>query len=243
MTEMGNPRWFDDVVLAVILIGPIFEWLWYWPRFVRAIRARIPLARARFYRNIIIAKWVVTLYVLGLWIVTGRPFSATRLGLSSPLRLGAGFLIAGLIVSLLVVQAQKVRRVLTRPEAVARLRAKFAFADPLVPETNGERWGFWLVSISAGICEEIVFRGFLLWLLTAWFGLVGAVLISSIIFGFAHIYLGFAQVPRTAIVGLVFALIVVATGSLWPAMVIHAAVDMSSGEMGFRVGRAAVGFS
>ncbi len=64
-------------------------------------------------------------------------------------------------------------------------------------------------------------------------------ILSSIVFGCAHIYLGVAQVPRTAIVGFMLALIVVAAGSLWPAIAIHAALDLSSGEIGFRVGRAA----
>lgn len=240
---MANPGLFDYIVLAIVLIWPIIEWRWYWPRCVRAIRARTPGARVRFYRNTIAAEWVFTLYVLGLWTVKARAWSTLRLGSGGPLRLGAGFLVAAVIVRLFMLQARKVREVLKRPEAAARLREKFAFAEPLVPETNGERRGFWLVSMTAGICEEIIFRGFLIWLITAHLGLVAAVIISSIIFGYNHIYLGVAQVPRTAIVGLLLALVVLASGSLWLAMLIHAAVDMNSGEIGFRVGRAAAATS
>lgn len=236
---MANPGSLDYLVLAAILIEATFEWQWYWPRCVRAIRARVPGARERFYRKTATAEWIVTLYVLGLWIAKGRPWGALRLGFSGPSRSGIGFSVAAIIVALFVLQARKVRNALKHPKAVAQLREKLAFADPLIPETNGERRGFWLLSMTAGICEEILFRGFLIWLITAWLGLVAAVILSSIVFGCAHIYLGVAQVPRTAIVGLVLALIVVASGSLWPAMVIHAAVDLSSGEIGFRVGRAA----
>jgi uncharacterized protein len=234
-----KPDVFDYIVLAIVLIAPIFDWRWYWPRCVRAIRARIPGARVRFYRTTMTAEWIVTLYVVGLWSAKGRPWSALRLASSSSLRLAIGYSLATIIIALFVLQAWKVRKVLARPEAVARLRQKLAFADALVPETDGERRGFWVVSVTAGICEELVFRGFLIWLITAWLGLVAAVIISSIIFGFGHIYLGVAQVPRTALIGMVLALIVVGTGSLWPAMVIHAAVDLNSGEIGFRVGRAA----
>lgn len=234
-----KPDVFDYIVLAIILVAPIFDWQWYWPRCVRAIRARIPGARVRFYRTTVAAEWIVTLYVLGLWIAKGRPWSALRLASSSSLRLAIGYSLAAIIIALFMLQARQVWKVLTRPEAVARLREKLAFADALVPETDGERRGFWLVSATAGICEELVFRGFLIWLITAWLGLVAAVIISSIIFGYGHIYLGVAQVPRTALIGLVLALIAVGTGSLWPAMLIHAAIDLNSGEIGFRVGRAA----
>lgn len=235
---MANPGLFDDLVLGIVLIGPMIEGRWYWPRCVRAIRARTPGARMRFYGYTVAAKWVVTLYVLGLWTAQARAWSLLRLGSGGPWRLGAASLVAAVIVVLFVLQARKVRKALQRPEAAARLREKFAFADALVPETDGERRGFWVVSITAGICEEIIFRGFLIWLMTAYLGLVAAVILSSIIFGYNHIYLGVAQVPRTALVGLLLALVVLASGSLWPAMVIHAAVDMNSGEIGFRVGRA-----
>jgi len=60
------------------------------------------------------------------------------------------------------------------------------------------------------------------------------VLISSAIFGFGHIYLGLIQVPRTAALGVIFALIVLASGSLWPAIILHAALDLNSGDLGFR---------
>jgi hypothetical protein len=41
-------------------------------------------------------------------------------------------------------------------------------------------------------------------------------------------------VIRTAVLGLVFALIVLAAGSLWPAMIAHALLDLHSGDVGYR---------
>lgn len=236
---MANPGLFDYIVLAIVLIWPIVDGQWNWLPCVREIRARVPGARMRLYRNTIAVEWAVTFCVLGLWIAKSRPWSALRLSSANPLRLGAGFLIAAVIVAFFVLQERKVRNHLARPQAVLRLREKFAFADPLVPETYSERRGFRLLSVTAGFCEELVFRGFLIWLITAWLGVVAAVIISSIVFGYAHIYLGVPQVPRIALVGLLLALVVVGTGSLWPAMVIHAAMDLNSGEIGFRVGQAA----
>lgn len=235
---MGRLTMFDYALLAVILILPIYYWRWYFPRCVRAIRTNVPGARGRIYRAEVTALWVVTFCVLGLWIAKARPWDRLYLGASSALRFGSGLLIAAILVVLLVLQMREVQKALARPKAVERLREKFASLGPIIPETDGERRGFWLLSVTAGICEEIIYRGFLVWLITAWAGLIAAILISSAIFGFMHIYLGVAQVPRTAIIGLVLALVVVASGSLWPAMLIHAAIDLTSGEMGFHVGQA-----
>jgi membrane protease YdiL (CAAX protease family) len=221
----------DHVVLAVILLEALSEWLWLWPRYLRAIARGVPGARARVYRNLLIAEWTITLYVIALWAARGRPWASLMLGPVAPVRLGLGLAFALTVVSLLLVQQ---RAIFSRPKRVKRLREKLAFGDPLLPHTVSERRRFRLVAMTAGICEEIVFRGFLMWYIGAWTGPALAVVLSSAIFGFGHIYLGLSQVPRTAVVGLIFALLALASGSLWPAIVIHAAVDWNSGDMGFR---------
>ena len=230
---------FDYIVVALFVLREIFESRWHWPRCVQAIRARVPGARSRAYFTTIIALWMFTLFVLALWIVTARPWTALWLGPAAPWRLGIGISAAAIAITFFVLQGQKVQKALVRPRAVASLRKQLEFANVLGPETSGERREFWLVSFTAGICEEILFRGFLMWLIAQWTGLIAAVILSSILFGCAHIYLGTALASKVAIVGLLFALVVVASGSLWPAMVIHAAMDLSSGEISFRVAQAA----
>jgi len=68
-----------------------------------------------------------------------------------------------------------------------------------------------------------------------WTGVVAAVILSSLLFGIGHIYLGRAHVPKTALAGLFFACLALASGSLLPAMLLHAAMDWNSGELGFRI--------
>lgn len=84
------------------------------------------------------------------------------------------------------------------------------------------------------MCEEIMFRGFVLWYIRVWTGLVPAALISCVVFGLAHAYLGSAHVLRTTLFGVFMVLLVLVSGSLWPAMIVHAAVDLNSGELSFR---------
>jgi CAAX protease family protein len=238
-----KPGVLDYVVVALFLLREIFEWRWNWPHHVQAIRARVPGARNRLYRTTIISLWMFTLFVLTRWIVRARPWSALWLGTADPWRLSIGVVAVAIAIAFFVLQGRKVQKVLARPKAVARLREQLEFANSLAPETSSERRGFWLLSITAGICEEILFRGFLMWLIAQWTGLITAVILSSVPFGCMHIYLGAAYVPKVTVVGLMFALIVVASGSLWPAIVIHTAMDLSSGEISFRVAQASAAIS
>jgi uncharacterized protein len=84
------------------------------------------------------------------------------------------------------------------------------------------------------MCEEIMFRGFVLWYICVWTGLVPAAVISCVVFGLAHAYLGSEHLLRTALCGVFVVLLVLVSGSLWPAMIVHAAVDLNSGDLSFR---------
>jgi uncharacterized protein len=104
-----------------------------------------------------------------------------------------------------------------------------------LPRTCAERKVFWIVSFTAGVCEEIFYRGFLTWYFAAWTGLVPAVLLSAVLFGFGHIYLGLVQAPRAALVGLVLSGVTLVSAPRWPVMLLHPALDWNSGELGFRM--------
>jgi membrane protease YdiL (CAAX protease family) len=93
---------------------------------------------------------------------------------------------------------------------------------------------FALVAITAGVCEEVLVRGYLLWYFATLSPLPVAVLVSSALFGAGHIYLGRSHAVRALVVGLFMCGLVIATHSLWPAILLHAAIDGVSGELAFR---------
>ncbi len=100
----------------------------------------------------------------------------------------------------------------------------------LIPVTGLEKLGFAALSLTAGFAEELVYRGFLLWALTHATGSVTlAVVVSSALFGIMHAYQDVAGAARAAVVGAILAAPVVATGSLVPAMLAHAGMDLVSG--------------
>lgn len=100
----------------------------------------------------------------------------------------------------------------------------------LLPRTGRERAAFLALSLTAGVCEEIVFRGFLITAVSVASGsLLLALLVSSVVFGVVHAYQEPAGVARATLLGLVLAAPFVITGSLAGSMLAHASIDVIGG--------------
>ena len=79
-----------------------------------------------------------------------------------------------------------------------------------------------LLAVFTGVHEEILFRGFVLTRLGAFFrSPAPAVILCGVFFGAMHVYQGVIGVIQTTAVGLVLGAIVVITRSLWPAIIAH----------------------
>lgn len=80
-----------------------------------------------------------------------------------------------------------------------------------------------------GLYEEILARGLLLTRCRRLLGGAWApVIASSVLFGLGHLYQGWLGVAQTALVGAVFAAFTLRWGTLWPAIIAHAALDALS---------------
>lgn len=229
---MTHPAFVDHVLFALLLVSPLIEWRWSWPRYLARLAAGDRGARLRHYRTLLVAEWLPTIALAAFWVWRARSWAALRIAGGTPLRLGVALLC---IVAFIVLQITQRRYVLAAPERVERIRKMLVFGEALLPHTQPEIRLFRAVSVTAGVCEEMFYRGFLTWYLCAWMPLVPAVLLCALLFGFGHIYLGPAQVPKTALIGLILSGVVIASGSLWPAMLLHAAIDWNSGELGYRI--------
>lgn len=78
-----------------------------------------------------------------------------------------------------------------------------------------------LIAIAAPISEEICFRGFLFGGLRERFPLLGAALLSGVIFGLLHAVTGLSAVPPLIVFGMLLAVLYEKTGSIVPAIVLH----------------------
>ena len=90
-----------------------------------------------------------------------------------------------------------------------------------------------VVSLSAGICEEFVFRGYLMRQFAAWLGgWPQGLVASAIVFGIGHAYQGVGPVLTIIVHGLSFGVIALVTKRLVPGMTAHAIEDMVAGLSG-----------
>jgi membrane protease YdiL (CAAX protease family) len=100
----------------------------------------------------------------------------------------------------------------------------------LLPKTLSESLVWIVVSIAAGICEELVYRGYLqrqLWSLTG--SLPAALFLQAVIFGAGHSYQGWKPALVTATYGVIFGLVAGWRRSIIPGAVAHAVVDILGG--------------
>lgn len=105
-----------------------------------------------------------------------------------------------------------------------------AVVRAVIPVKRGEKALFVLLSLAAGACEEIVFRGFVPLFILPWFGhYMLAALPASLVFGILHAYQGVHGMARTGLMGLLLAGGVAWTGSLLPSMLAHAALNLLIG--------------
>jgi membrane protease YdiL (CAAX protease family) len=183
-----------------------------------------PMAKIRLYRSIFIEQIVTTAVVLGFWLWGRIP--AAGLGLGAPrswwLSLGLSAALGGLMIW---------RSVHLRPRA-QKIRDRFNDrVGALLPDTPAEARWFSVISVGAGISEELVYRGFLFYYLALWFPHINrleSALVTSLIFGVGHLYQGWKGILSTGIAGLFLAGLYLLSGNLLLPIVVHAVGDLQA---------------
>jgi membrane protease YdiL (CAAX protease family) len=181
-----------------------------------------PDLRMTAYRSSITRQWLMVALALGVLVAAGIPLD--DVGLAPEVRFFSD-LVPGLV--LLVVVATGLA-LLLRHWPAARTRVLRPVAA-LLPRTTAERRMFAAVAVTAGVAEEVVFRGFLLVYLTEVVPQTSigvAMVASSVLFGLAHTYQGVLGVLFTGLAGYWLAGLFVVTGSLLLPIVVHALVDL-----------------
>lgn len=194
----------------------------------RALDRGEPDARPRVYERAVLFQWGMALLLAVIWIATGRGLGEA--GLVPQFGIWPVFFGALALVGAVGFVSQ-VRRATNDPRQLREVRGKLDAVEIIAPHDDRELTRFGWLSITAGICEEFMYRGILMGLLASSLGIWPAILISSIIFGIGHSYQGPVGVLRTGLVGLVLAIVVTLTGSIFVAMAIHVAIDLAQGRM------------
>ncbi len=106
-------------------------------------------------------------------------------------------------------------------------------AERILPQSRVELLPYLALAVTAGLCEEFLYRGFAMAVLTrAGLPLWIVILLSSILFALAHIYQGRGGLVSTLVIGTVFGTARIAYDGLVPVMAWHFAVDAVAGVAG-----------
>lgn len=220
----------DRLYLALIAIGLMLDHFVTGRGFIRLLRVDPARARRWFGLGVMLVFWPLMAAGMALWHFEGRPWAALRLVMPSGWRLWGS-------TALVLALALHYTRTLVRIARSKRKRIQIEGAAGLIPRTRSELGSWVAVSVTAGVCEEFVFRGYLIWVLTDLLGLWGAAAVSLVIFGLAHSYQGVKGILPVGALAIVFTLVVLISGSLFPAMMLHAMVDTGEGLVGWAVFR------
>jgi membrane protease YdiL (CAAX protease family) len=221
---------FDALLLLVLAVGlPLSDRYLESPLFRRWLRDRPTLARPWSYALTCLRALVLALAALVAWYVAGRSWAALRLTGVHGWRAWTSFGLSALLAILLGRNAHR----LARNEA-RRLRGRHQVEKKLpplavafIPRTPVERAWMIPVALTAGFGEELLYRGYFIAVLAPWLSWWGAAAVSAVSFGLAHNYQGLAGIVRCALLGAALTLVVAVSGSLLPAMVLHATMDLN----------------
>lgn len=213
------------VLIVLVLAFPIGGW-WAYRRFLERLAREGGAALVREYRITIV--WLVCLGAgtLAIWAAGGRDLVA--LGFAAPREGPASGLVFGIAGGALIGLALRPFAAAFSTRAAAGLRRQMAKLEVFLPKTGEQlAWGL-IVSLCAGLFEEIAYRGYLIPYCRFWLPEWPALVAAALLFGIAHLYQGAAGVLMTAFLGLAFGFIYVETGSLALPILLHAAVDLSA---------------
>ena len=195
-------------------------------------------ARRSFYGRLLVLEWGLAALVLVVWL-SAPEVDAAAVGLRWPQSWPGPVAVAVtvLVLGFVVVSTRALRSGgLARAAAEPRRPGQGRHAEPavhatlaLLPRTTAERRLFTLVGVTAGVCEEWLYRGFLLAVVAAVGGGLptpALVAIGALAFGLAHAYQGVAGIVTTGVLGGVMAGLYLGTGSLLLPVVLHALIDL-----------------
>jgi membrane protease YdiL (CAAX protease family) len=193
--------------------------------FTESVRRRFYLANSFFLAS---AASVILLH----WWWKDRPFSImgfrTDFTVSNP---AATRSLVALLFALYSVDLLYSVRKATR---VKSLESTLDEGTPFLPRKIRELPAYLLMCLSAGVFEEIIYRGFMVtYFLPEYNNRPGlpilALVVPAFLFSLAHYYQGWQAVGKIFLLSMLLALIFLSGGSLWLVMAIHALIDLAGG--------------
>jgi membrane protease YdiL (CAAX protease family) len=217
----------DHLMILVLFVAQPVHGSVAYRRYLARIEAGQPPDRRGQYRDVLVLEWVSFAVLLAVWLAYRRPFA--DLGFVAPGGWGfwAGALLLTVATALLTYAWRSARHATDdeRRKAVASV-GNLVY---LAPNTSSSYRLFCGVSVTAGIVEETIYRGFVFWYLAPMMPMWAVVLVSAAAFGLGHSYQGVNGMLRVTAVGTAFGLLYWLCGSIWLPILAHMLLDILQG--------------
>lgn len=221
-----------DIWLIFLALGVLLPWRGRARmKKLLALPSVSTMERLVLYASTIAFQWIAATVVA--WRAWAHGYTAAQLGLNfhGKTRIAMASLVGAATIAAL--QWLNLRRMGRIP--VAARGALQAIAERILPQSAVELLPYLALAITAGLCEEFLYRGFTMAVLTrVGFPVWSVVLLSSVLFGLAHFYQGRGGIVSTLVVGTVLGSGRIAYDSLVPVVFWHSAVDVVAGIAGPR---------
>lgn len=218
--------WDHLFAFTVFVAFPAYAWLSIRSTLVR-IRELGEPARVSDYLQTIVAFSAFAVWLLIMWASGGREWS--DLGISAG-EIGPQLIAFAIALAALALFILPIRSVAKDPARHDEIKGQMGEFSLLMPRSPREVKWFTGVSINAGVTEELIFRGYLIWYLEHFVSLYWAAAIALALFALAHLYQGLKQLPGIVLVSLVPLALYLYTGSLLVPILFHMTVDMLQGR-------------
>ena len=182
------------------------------------------------YKDTLIILWGGAFLVMTVWFLDDRPLADMGILLGSSTAHLIGW---GVVAALSLVLSAQVYAVGKNPKSAETVRTALE-NEPgilrIMPKTDQEYSWFKALSVTAGITEEIIFRGYLIWFFALWLPLWWAAAVALAFFVAAHLYQeSVRSLLKVAAIGAALTALYLLSGSLLAAIVLHSVVDLTSG--------------
>ncbi len=221
-----------DILLIFFVLGVVVPWRGRKRLQQLLAKPRVePGERLSLYFSTIAFQWIAA--AVAAWRAWAHGYTATQLGLTIPGRFKLLAITVCGAIAIVALQWLNLRRM---GRSASPLRGPIqALAERILPQSPMELIPFLALALTAGVCEEFLYRGFAMASVSR-AGLPSAVvvLLSSVLFGLAHLYQGRAGFFSTMVLGILFGISRAALNSLLPVIVWHVGVDVVAGIAGPR---------
>jgi len=197
---------------------------------VLALRLKLPHGpKARLHIYWLILSWLWLATIAAVCITGPRALWYARLSPEEGKWVPGGLATGLIAVISLAAMLAPVAFAARKPSAAFKLSLavdKLRFA---LPANAREHFWWALLSITAGICEECLFRSFLFQYFRSapWqLGFGTAMAIACVLFGLGHLYQGVVAATGTGVLAFLFFLLFLGSGSLLIPILLHALADL-----------------